>query len=92
MSLDKSRYLVKTACAWRLVGRLESSINRASCSSFFARYTFDNCLIEAAISGTMSPSLVISFLFSFFVSQVNSFSLTDTITWGGDNSRTGYQT
>ncbi|PMD40623.1 WSC-domain-containing protein [Hyaloscypha variabilis F] len=40
----------------------------------------------------MSPTLVITFLLSFFVSHVSSLASTDTITWGGDNSRTGYQT
>lgn len=40
----------------------------------------------------MFPTLVISFLLSFLISHVSSLASTDTITWGGDNSRTGYQT
>lgn len=31
-------------------------------------------------------------LLSAFVGLVHSLASTDTITWGGDNSRTGYQT
>jgi hypothetical protein len=45
-----------------------------------------------SMSGVMSPTLVIIFLLSFFVHHVSSLASTDTITWGGDNSRAGYQT
>ena len=40
--------------------------------------------------GIMSNTLVLFFL-SLFINHVASLGLTDTITWGGDNSRTGYQ-
>ncbi|PVH86433.1 WSC-domain-containing protein [Cadophora sp. DSE1049] len=44
------------------------------------------------MSGIMSTTtVVLTFLLSFLVSHVNSLASTDTITWGGDNSRTGYQ-
>ncbi|KAI5207927.1 hypothetical protein E4T38_03158 [Aureobasidium subglaciale] len=36
---------------------------------------------------------LVAFLFAFlFASNVDSLASTDTITWGGDNSRAGYQT
>lgn len=38
-----------------------------------------------------TTTLAFTFLLSFLVSHVNSLASTDTITWGGDNSRTGYQ-
>ncbi|KAL5322770.1 hypothetical protein ACEPPN_010746 [Leptodophora sp. 'Broadleaf-Isolate-01'] len=44
------------------------------------------------MSGIMSTTVVLAVLISFLVSHVNSLASTDTITWGGDNSRTGYQT
>lgn len=38
-------------------------------------------------------STIVLFLSAFlFTNNVNSLASTDTITWGGDNSRTGYQT
>ncbi|KAI9047948.1 hypothetical protein LZ554_007750 [Drepanopeziza brunnea f. sp. 'monogermtubi'] len=40
----------------------------------------------------MSPTLFWPFFLAFMVSHVASLASTDTITWGGDNSRTGYQT
>ncbi|KUJ19463.1 WSC-domain-containing protein [Mollisia scopiformis] len=43
------------------------------------------------MSGIMSTTFVIFFL-SLFFDHVYSLGATDTITWGGDNSRTGYQT
>ncbi|KAE8454316.1 hypothetical protein EG329_005241 [Mollisiaceae sp. DMI_Dod_QoI] len=43
------------------------------------------------MSGIMSTTFVITFFLSLF-GHVYSLGATDTITWGGDNSRTGYQT
>jgi hypothetical protein len=41
----------------------------------------------------LSFSTLVAFLFAFlFTSNVESLGSTDTITWGGDNSRSGYQT
>ncbi|KAH8591742.1 WSC domain-containing protein [Bisporella sp. PMI_857] len=37
------------------------------------------------------PNTLVLFLWSLLVSHVASLAKTDTITWGGDNSRTGYQ-
>ncbi|TVY80927.1 WSC domain-containing protein [Lachnellula suecica] len=36
-------------------------------------------------------TFVLASILSLFISHVNSLASTDTITWGGDNSRTGYQ-
>ncbi|KAL2064374.1 hypothetical protein VTL71DRAFT_4868 [Oculimacula yallundae] len=45
------------------------------------------------MSGIMSTTtVVLAFFLSFLVGHANSLASTDTITWGGDNSRTGYQT
>ncbi|KAL3424975.1 fungistatic metabolite [Phlyctema vagabunda] len=44
------------------------------------------------LSTAMSTTFVLTLVLNFFVGYVNSLGLTDTITWGGDNSRTGYQT
>lgn len=41
----------------------------------------------------MSLRTLVTFLFALlFVRNVDSLASTDTITWGGDNSRAGYQT
>ncbi|TVY38355.1 WSC domain-containing protein [Lachnellula occidentalis] len=48
-------------------------------------------MAKTKLSHVFSTTLVIAFILSF-VSQVDSLASTDTITWGGDNSRTGYQT
>jgi len=41
----------------------------------------------------LSFNALVAFLFAFlFTSNVESLASTDTITWGGDNSRAGYQT
>ncbi|KAH8653201.1 WSC domain-containing protein [Tricladium varicosporioides] len=37
-------------------------------------------------------TLVFALVLSFLIENVASLGATDTITWGGDNSRTGYQT
>ncbi|CZR61363.1 uncharacterized protein PAC_11259 [Phialocephala subalpina] len=44
------------------------------------------------MSGIMSTTFVFAFVISLFFSYVHALGATDTITWGGDNSRTGYQT
>jgi hypothetical protein len=44
------------------------------------------------IFGIMFNVFFTSVLFSLFVSHVLALGATDTITWGGDNSRSGYQT
>ncbi|KAK5999297.1 hypothetical protein QM012_005622 [Aureobasidium pullulans] len=41
----------------------------------------------------LSYKVIFAFLFAFlFIRDVESLASTDTITWGGDNSRSGYQT
>lgn len=41
----------------------------------------------------LSFNALVAFLFAFlFAGNVESLASTDTITWGGDNSRAGYQT
>ncbi|XMA20895.1 hypothetical protein WAI453_013686 [Rhynchosporium graminicola] len=43
------------------------------------------------MSGIMSITVVLAFCLSFLVGHASSLASTDTITWGGDNSRSGYQ-
>ncbi|KAK6582207.1 hypothetical protein PZA11_004615 [Diplocarpon coronariae] len=40
----------------------------------------------------MSPAFVLTLLLALWARHVAALASTDTITWGGDNSRTGYQT
>lgn len=47
---------------------------------------------KTEMSSIMSLTLVLSFIFTLFFSHVEALGSTDTITWGGDNSRAGYQT
>lgn len=45
--------------------------------------------ISSFASGFSALSTLLSL--SFRALQANALGLTDTITWGGDNSRAGYQ-
>ncbi|KAH8801520.1 WSC domain-containing protein [Xylogone sp. PMI_703] len=44
------------------------------------------------MASVMSPFAIFTFLISLFFTNVAALASTDTITWGGDNSRSGYQT
>ncbi|TVY35500.1 WSC domain-containing protein [Lachnellula subtilissima] len=52
--------------------------------------TMTSSMAKMKLSSSFSTTFVITSILSL-VNQVHSLASTDTITWGGDNSRTGYQ-
>lgn len=70
---------------------IESSVHKEDQDSSDWAYVCLSSKILPASSKVIAMGLA-ALLLTAFVGLANGLASTDTITWGGDNSRAGYQT